>query len=179
MICPCCKIVVKSELEKMGINHKVLDLGEVEILENVSEEQLKKLDSALKQFSLELIKDKKSKVVEKIKIAVSDLVNRSDEEEKVNLSDYINNKLNRNYNYLNHIFKQETGTTIDKYFISKKIERVKELISFNDMNLSEIAYKLQYSSLAHLSNQFKKVTGLHPSYFKQFKYKPQEALATM
>ncbi len=174
MVCPCCKIVVKKEMDKIGIPIKEINSNEVETEGIVPEEKLILLQEAILPFGLELIYDKRSKLVERIKIAITTLVNSSDEELKTNLSAYLKAHIHHNYNYLNNIFKEETGTTIEKFFISNKIEKVKELLNTDEMNLSEIAYKMQYSSLAHLSNQFKKVTGIQPSYFRQFKYKRPE-----
>jgi YesN/AraC family two-component response regulator len=178
MICPCCRTVVITEMEKIGLIIKFIDANEVETEDDVSEKNLLLLQKALTPFGFELLHDRKSKIIEKIKIIISALVNNSDEEEKINLSECIRKNIKYNHNYLSKIFKEKTGTTIEKYFISKKIERVKNLLQTDDISLSEIAYRMQYSSLAHLSNQFKKVTGLQPSYFRQYKDGRQKISAT-
>jgi YesN/AraC family two-component response regulator len=178
MICPCCRTVVITEMEKIGIAIKFIDANEVNTEDDVSEGNLLLLQKALTPFGYEILHDRKSKIKEKIKIIISALVNNSDEEEKINLSECIRTNIHYNNNYLNKIFKEKTGTTIEKYFISKKIERVKELLQTDEMSISEIAYRMQYSSLAHLSNQFKKVTGLQPSYLRQFKYEGHKIIAT-
>lgn len=174
MDCQCSRTVVKTEMEKNGIIIKSIDSNEVETEGIISEEQFKLLQLVLLPYGLELLQEKKSRLIEKIKVIITELLNSSEDEIKINLSDYICTKINYSYNYLNKIFKEKTGTTIEKYFISNKIEKVKELLRIDELSLSEIAYMMQYSSLAHLSNQFKKVTGLQPSYFKQFNSKRQE-----
>lgn len=178
LICPCCRKVVKAEMERIGIPIKKIDSNEFEIEGSIREADLLLLEQTLIPLGLELIHDKKSRLIEKIKMCISYLINSSDGELKINMSEYMSSKINYNYCYLNNIFKEETGTTIEKYFISKKIEKVKELLQHDAMTLSEIAYILKYSSVAHLSNQFKKVTGLQPTFFKQIKYKSHEIFAS-
>ena len=171
MVCIRCKMVVKSELEKLGLHYTTVDLGEVEIREHIPKEQMERLDLVLKKAGLELMDDKKSILVEKIKAVIIELVHYADEQIKVNLSDYLSEKLNHNYTYLAHLFSEVKGTTIEKFYLTHKIEKVKELLVYDELSLTEIAYRLNYSSVAHLSNQFKKMTGLTPSHFKKLKHK--------
>jgi AraC-like DNA-binding protein len=174
-----CKMVVRDELKKLGLEYVVLDLGMVEILEDVSKEQREQLKLNLLKSGLELLDDKKSILIEKIKSVIVEMIHYSDELPKVNFSDYISEKLNYDYTYLANIFSEVKGITIQQYIIIHKIEKVKELLLYNELNLTEISYKLQYSSVAHLSNQFKKVTGLSPSYYKQLKQKRQNNLENL
>jgi AraC-like DNA-binding protein len=172
-------MVVKSELEKLGLHHTRIDLGEAEIMEDISPEQLHRLNVALRQTGLELIDDNKSILVEKIKTIIIELIHYNDEQIKINLSDYLSGKLNHNYTYLSNLFSEVKGTTIEKYYLNHKIEKVKELLVYDELNLTEIAYRLHYSSVAHLSNQFKKMTGLTPSHFKNLKHKKRNALGNV
>lgn len=176
MVCIRCKMVVKSELEKLGLHYISVELGEVEILENITTEQLNQFDESLKKSGLEIMDDKKSMLIEKIKNCIVELVHYSDEQLKVNLSDYLSEKLSHDYTYLANLFSEVQGTTIEKFFIAHKIEKAKELLVYDELNLTEIADKLHYSSVAHLSNQFKKITGLTPSHFKKLKHKRRIAL---
>jgi AraC-like DNA-binding protein len=169
-------MVVKSELEKLGLHYTIVELGEAEILENISTEQMDRLNINLKKAGLELMDDKKSILVEKIKMIIVELVHYTDEQIKINLSDHLSQKLNYNYTYLANLFSEVKGTTIEKFYLNHKIEKVKELLVYNELNLTEIAYRLHYSSVAHLSNQFKKMTGLTPSHFKNLKRKRHSAL---
>lgn len=169
-------MVVKSELEKLGLHYISVELGEVEILENITTEQLNQFDEGLKKSGLEIMDDKKSMLIEKIKNSIVELVHYSDEQIKVNLSDYLSEKLSHDYTYLANLFSEVQGTTIEKFFIAHKIEKAKELLVYDELNLTEIADKLHYSSVAHLSNQFKKITGLTPSHFKKLKHKRRIAL---
>ena len=171
-----CKMVVKSELDKLGLHYIVVDLGEIEIIENISEEQRNQLKMALLKSGLELMDDKKAILIEKIKGVVVELVHYSEELPKTNFSDFLSEKLNYDYTYLSNLFSEVTGTTIEHFIISHKIERVKELLIYGELNLSEISYKLNYSSVAHLSAQFKKVTGLTPTFFKHLKHKKRSTL---
>ena len=166
-----CQMVVKSELEKLGIHAVTVELGEAEIMEEITPEQLALLNTALAETGLELLKDKKKILVEKIKVIIIDLVHFNDEQIKINLSDYISEKLNLNYTYLANLFSEVQSTSIEQFYLSHKLERVKELLVYNELNLTEIAWKLHYSSVAHLSNQFKKMTGLTPTQFKNLKLK--------
>jgi AraC-like DNA-binding protein len=179
MVCIRCKMVVKSELEKLGLHHTRIDLGEAEIMEDISPEQLHRLNVALRQTGLEIIDDNKSILVEKIKTIIIELIHYNDEQIKINLSDYLSGKLNHNYTYLSNLFSEVKGTTIEKYYLNHKIEKVKELLVYDELNLTEIAYRLHYSSVAHLSNQFKKMTGLTPSHFKNLKHKKRNALGNV
>ncbi|WP_244826084.1 helix-turn-helix domain-containing protein [Carboxylicivirga linearis] len=176
MVCIRCQMVVKSELEKLGLNYIYVNIGEANVTENLSDDQLKKLDYSLRRSGLELMDDKKSILVEKIKVAIIELVHYTDDQIKVNLSDYLSEKLNHNYTYLANLFSEVKGITIEKFFLTHKIEKVKELIVYDELTLSEIAYKMHYSSAAHLSNQFKKITGLTPSHFKDLKNKRRDTL---
>jgi len=171
-----CKMVVKSELEKLGVHHTQIELGEVEIMEDLTTEQLNSLNDGLKKTGLELIDDKNSILVERIKTTIIELVHYTDKQIKINLSDYLSQKLNYNYTYLSNLFSEIKGTTIEKYYLAHRIEKVKELLVYDELNLTEIAYKLHYSSVAHLSNQFKKMTGLTPSHFKNLKNKRRSVL---
>lgn len=171
MVCIRCKMVVKAELEKLGLHYIVVELGEVEIMENISEEQHDQFKAALLKSGLELMDDKKSVLIQKIKNIIIELIHYSEEPLTINFSEYLSQKLNHNYTYLAHLFSEVQGTTIEKFIINHKIERVKELLVYNELNLTEIAYQMHYSSVAHLSAQFKKITGLTPSHFKQFRDK--------
>lgn len=166
MVCNRCKMVVKSELEKLGLHTISVELGEVEVTEELNEEQKNKLNQQLIGLGFELIDGKRSRMIERIKNLVIELVHHNAEELKTNLSDYLSAKLNHDYNYISNLFSEVEGSTIEKYFIAQKIEKVKELLVYDELSLSEIAYRLNYSSVAYLSNQFKKVTGLSPSHFK-------------
>jgi AraC-like DNA-binding protein len=171
-----CKMLVKSELDKIGLHYKVVDLGEVDIEENITPGQKEQLKTALLLSGLELMDDKKSMLIEKIKNVIVEMVHYEDEFPKTKNSEYIGKKLNHNYTYLANLFSEATGTTIEHYIIIHKIERAKELIIYDELSLTEIAWKLNYSSVAHLSNQFKKITGLTPSFFKQLKTKKLTSL---
>lgn len=166
-----CKIVVKDELKKLGLHFIVVDLGEVEIMETISTEQREQLKNALRSSGLELMDNKKAILIEKIKNAVVEMVHHSDEQIKTNFSNFLSEKLNHDYTYLANLFSEVQGITIEHFIIAHKIERIKELIIYDEMNITEIAWKMNYSSVAHLSNQFKKVTGLSPSHFKKLKDK--------
>lgn len=166
-----CKMAVKEELKKLGLHFIVVDLGEVEIMENISMEQREKLKLSLLNSGLELMDDKKAMLIEKIKNVIIEMVHHSTENIKVNFSDYLSEKLNHDYTYLSNLFSEVQGTTIEQFIISHKTERIKELIIYGELNITEIAWKMNYSSVAHLSSQFKKVTGLSPSHFKQMKDK--------
>jgi len=169
MVCIRCQMAVKSELGKFGLHHTRVELGETEIMEDLSAEQLDNLNTSLKQIGLELLYDKRYIMVEKIKTIIIELVHFNEDQIKTNLSDYLCEKLNHNYTYLSNLFSEIKGTSIENFYLSNKIEKVKELLIYDELNLTEIAYKLHYSSVAHLSNQFKKMTGLTPSHFKKLK----------
>jgi len=169
-------MVVKAELEKLGLHYTYVNIGEAEIVENLQNEKLELLNTGLKKAGLVLIDDKKSILVEKIKSAIIELVHFTEDQIKVNLSDFLSEKLDYDYTYLANLFSEMNGVTIEKFYLTHKIERVKELIVYGDLNLSEIAYNLHYSSVAHLSNQFKKFTGMTPTQFKMLKNKSQDSL---
>jgi AraC-like DNA-binding protein len=164
-----CIEMVKSELIKLGVNYKTVELGKVEVKENISIDKLHSIDMALRSSGLELMIDQKKLIIEKIKEAVHQMIHISDDISKLNFSDYISKKVNHNYSYLSGLFSGMEGITIEKYMILEKIECVKELLIYDEFSLSDIAYKLQYSSVAHLSNQFKKITGSTPSFFRKLR----------
>ena len=168
-----CKMMVKEELKKLGLQsqHIIVELGTVDILEDITDEQREHLKEKLLISGLELLDDSKSILIEKIINVIMEMIHYSDEAPATNYSDYISKKLNYDYTYLANIFSEVKGLTLQQFIIIQKIERVKELLLYEDMNLTKIARKLSYSSVAHLSNQFKKVTGLTPSFFKQMKQK--------
>ncbi len=174
-----CKMVVKEELKKLGIHYVIVDLGMVEILEDITAEQRKLLAKNLQKSGLELLENKKSILIEKIKNVITEMIHYSDEIPQTNYSDYISEKLGHNYSYLANTFSEVKGITIQQFIIIHKIERVKELILYDELNLAEISYKLHYSSPAHLSNQFKKVTGLTPSFYKKIQQKRKKNLENM
>ena len=166
-----CKMAVKAVLKELGLHFIVVDLGEVEIMENISPGQRQQLAISLNSSGFELMDDKRGVLVEKIKNAIIEMVYCTEEEIKVNFSDYLSVKLNHDYTYLSNLYSEVQGTTIEQFIISHKIERIKELIIYDELNITEIAWKMNYSSVAHLSSQFKKVTGFSPSYFKKLKDK--------
>jgi AraC-like DNA-binding protein len=174
-----CKMVVKDELKKLGLHYTTVDLGMVEIIEDLREPQREKLRAQLLKSGLELMDNKRAILIEKIKNVIIEMIHYSDELPVVNYSDYISQKLNHDYTYLANIFSEVKGITIQQFIINHKIEKVKELLLYDELNLTEIAYKLNYSSVSHLSNQFKKVTGLSPSFFKQLKQKRMNNLENL
>lgn len=171
-----CKMVVKDELKKLGLHFILVDMGAAELMEDITLKQREQLRISLLKSGLELMDDKKAVLIEKIKNVIIEMVHYSDELPKINFSDYLSEKLKYDYTYLANLFSEVQGTTIEKYIISHKIERVKELIIYDEMNLTEIAWIMHYSSVAHLSNQFKKITGLTPSHFKKLKNKRRQAI---
>jgi AraC-like DNA-binding protein len=171
-----CKMIVKEELKKLGLHFIVVDLGEVDVMEDINAEQREQLKIALLESGLELMDDKKAVLIEKIKNVIIEMVHYANEMPKINYSDYISEKLMHDYTYLSNIFSEVKGITIQQFIIIHKIERVKELLLYDELNLTEISYKLDYSSVAHLSNQFKKITGLSPSHFKQLKDKRRSSI---
>ena len=176
MVCIRCQMVVKAELEKLGLSYLDVKIGEAELISDISKEQMKQLDFALRKSGLHVMDNKKSIIVEKIKNAIIELVHYTDEQLKGNLSVYLSEKLDYDYTYLANLFSEVKGITIEKFYLTHKIEKVKELIVYDELNLTEIAYKMHYSSVAHLSNQFKKYTGLTPSHFKKLKDKRRSTL---
>lgn len=179
MVCIRCKMVVKDELTKLGLHYTTVELGEAEIMENISELQHDQFKIALLKSGLELMDDKKSILIQKVKSAIIELVHYSEEPLAINLSEFLSKKTNHNYTYLANLFSEVQGTTIEQFFITHKIERVKELLVYNELNLTEIAYLMHYSSVSHLSSQFKKVTGLTPTHFKQLKDKRRNMLENL
>lgn len=179
MVSQRCKMMVKEELKKLGLRYVVVDLGLVEILEDITKQQREQLKTNLQKSGLELLDDKKSILIEKIKNVITEMIHHSDDLPILNYSDFISKKLNYDYTYLSNIFSEVKGITIQQFIIINKIERVKELLLYDELNLTQISYKLHYSSVAHLSNQFKKVTGLSPSFFKQLKQKRNSNLENM
>ncbi len=171
-----CKMAVKEVLSKLGLHFIIVDLGIVDIMENITKKQRGQIRVALLKSGLELMEDKKAVLIEKIKNAIIEMVHYTDELPKTNFSDYLNQKLNFNYTYLANLFSVVQGTTIEKFIISHKIERVKELIIYDELSITEIAWKMHYSSVAHLSNQFKKITGFSPAYFKKLKDTRRKAI---
>lgn len=168
MVCQRCVAAVKNALAANGLHPAGIQLGEVEISEELSPEQRENLRITLNDLGFELFDDRKSRLIEQIKTAVINLVHyNEDERPKTNFSDYIAEKVGRDYNYLSSLFSEIEGITIEKYIILQRTERVKELLVYDELTLSEIAYRMGYSSVAHLSGQFKKITGLTPSHYKQ------------
>jgi AraC-like DNA-binding protein len=171
-----CKMLVKEELNKLDLHSVLIDLGKVEVLEYIAPEQIEILKINLANSGLELLDDKKAILIEQIKNVIIEMVHYTDELPNIKYSDYISEKLNYDYTYLSNVFSEVKGITIQQFIISHKIERVKELLLYDELNLTEIAYLMNYSSVAHLSNQFKKHTGLSPSYFKSLKQKRKHGL---
>lgn len=166
-----CKIAVKEVLKSFGLHFHVIELGEVEIMETLTKDQIAELKMALLLDGFKLMDDKRAILIERIKNVIIDMVHSTEEGIKTNFSNYLSEKLGHDYTYLANLFSEIQGTTIEQFMISHKIERIKELIIYGELNISEIAWKMNYSSVAHLSNQFKKVTGLTPSHFKKLKEK--------
>jgi AraC-like DNA-binding protein len=166
-----CKMLVKQELKNLGIHYSSVDLGLVEIIGEITEDKRNKLKAALLKSGLELMNDKKSILIEKIKIIITKMIHYNEELPKVKYSEYISNIMGYDYTYLANVFSEVEGITIEHYIIAHKIEKVKELLIYDELNLSEISYSMNYSSVSHLSTQFKKVTGLTPTYFKNLKEK--------
>ncbi len=176
MVSQRCKMAVKEELLKLGLHFVVVDLGEVDIMENITSEQRLALKTGLLSSGLDLMDDKRAVLIEKIQNVIVQMVHYTEELPKVNYSDFISEKLNHDYTYLSNVFSEVKGITIQQFIIIHKIERVKELILYEELNFTEIADKMNYSSVAHLSNQFKKVTGLSPSQFKNLKDKQRRPI---
>lgn len=169
MVSARCKMAVKTVLENMNLNYRSIELGEVDLKEELDKEQLATLKKDLLVSSLLLMDDKKSMLIEKIKVIIIEMIHHSSEMPIINFSEYLAKKIDHDYTYIASLFSFVTGTTIERFIIAHKIEKVKELLLYDELNLTEISYKLNYSSVAHLSTQFKKVTGLTPTYFKKLK----------
>lgn len=176
MVCNRCIMVVQHELDKLGLTALSIKLGEVIFEDSPTPEEKARLEEALLGLGFQVIDDKKGRIIEKIKNTIIELVHHQDNDAKNNLSDVLSAKLHHDYNYLSNLFSEVESTTIEKYFIAQKIERVKELLVYDELSLSEIAFQLNYSSVAYLSNQFKKITGLTPSHFKQIKGEKRKPL---
>ncbi len=169
MVCSRCKMVVKAELQKLGIQPLTVELGQIEIKNMPTREVLHQLDTALQILGFAIIDDRKNRLIEKIKNTIVAIIHHSHENIGINLSDYLSQKMNYDYNYLSNLFSEVEGTTIEKYMIAQKVEKIKELLKYDELTLSQIADRLGYSSVAYLSNQFKKQTGLSPSFYKSLK----------
>ena len=169
MVCIRCKMLVKQQLKKLLIGYSTVELGEVEILGNVSAEQLANFKLALLRFGLEVLDDKKGLLIEQIKGVIVELIHYDGEPAKLNFSVYLSQKLNHDYTYMANLFSEVEGINVEQYLITHKIERVKELLMFDSCSLTDISYKMRYSSVAHLCNQFKKITGFTPTHFKKMK----------
>ena len=176
MVCNRCIMVVRNQLEQLGLHPLSVELGIAVLPDTVTDEVYQSVKASLEPFGFELIDDKKSQTTERIKDAIIELVHYNDNDLKVNLSDYLAAKLHREYSALSKLFSEVTDTTIEKYLIAQKIERAKELLVYGELSLNEIADKLNYSSAAYLSSQFKSVTGLTPSYFKKIKANKRKPL---
>ena len=169
MVCNRCILVVQNELDKLGIEANNIKLGEITLKKDLTTKEREALENVLDPLGFQVIDDKKSRMIEKIKNVIIDLVHHQDNDAKTNLSDVLSDALHNDYNYLSNLFSDIEGTTIEKYFIAQKVEKAKELLVYDELSLSEIADRMNYSSVAYLSNQFKKVTGLTPSHFKQIR----------
>ncbi|MCT4317784.1 helix-turn-helix domain-containing protein [Elizabethkingia anophelis] len=169
MVCNRCILVVQNELDKLGIETSNIKLGEVSLVKDLTKKEREAIENVLDPLGFQVIDDKKSRMIEKIKNVIIELVHHQDNDVKTNLSDVLSDALHNDYNYLSNLFSDIEGTTIEKYFIAQKVEKVKELLVYDELSLSEIADRMNYSSVAYLSNQFKKVTGLTPSHFKQIR----------
>lgn len=171
-----CIIVVKEQLTKLGLHFDSVEMGVVDTVDELTEQQREHLKQALLEYELELMDDKKAILIERIKNTVIQMVHFTDELQKCNFSDYLSQTLNYDYTYLSNTFSESQGITIESFIIAHKIERVKELLIYDEINITEIAWKMHYSSVAHLSNQFKKVTGLTPSQFKSLKVQQRKPI---
>lgn len=169
MVCNRCILVVQNELDRLGIEATNIKLGEIILKKDLTTAEREALENVLDPLGFQVIDDKKSRMIEKIKNVIIDLVHHQDNDAKTNLSDVLSDALHHDYNYLSNLFSDIEGTTIEKYFIAQKVEKIKELLVYDELSLSEIADRMNYSSVAYLSNQFKKVTGLTPSHFKQIR----------
>ena len=170
MVCDRCTLVVSALMKELHFEAVSVEMGEVDFADReLSETERDVLKARLEALSFELLDDKRSQLIDKIRTCVIDLVHRQESLEKVKLSDYLKKQVNYDYNHISHLFSSIEGITIEQYFINHKIEKVKELLVYDELNATEIAYRMGYSSLAHLSGQFKKVTGMTPTQFKKLK----------
>lgn len=176
MVCNRCKMVVKSELEQLGLQPLTVELGEVELKEELTNDDKERINTRFLELGFELIDDKKSRLIERVKNLVVELVHHSEEQLNMNVSDYLIEHIPMEYNYLSNLFSEVEGTTIEKFYIAQRLERVKELLVYDELSLSEIAHQMGYSSVAYLSTQFKKVVGLTPSHFKSIKASKRKSL---
>lgn len=176
MVSHCCKLMVKEELKKLGLRITTIELGELEIEGEITEKQLEQIKSALLKNGHEVLEDKKSIQIEKIKNAIIEMIHYSDEPLEIKYSVYISEKLECDYTYISNLFSEITGSTLQQFIIVHKIERAKELIIYNELSIKEISFKLHYSSVPHFSNQFKKITGLSPIFFKSLKKRKRVSL---
>ncbi len=179
MVCSRCIMVVKSELEAFGFHPISVALGEVAISETITKDQKQEINKKLLAFGFELIDDKRSRIVEKVKTLIVDLVHSKNNSLQINLSDYLVDSINQDYSHISNLFSQVEGTTIEQYYILQKIERVKELLVYDELSLNEIAFQLKYSSASHLSKQFKKVTGLTVTHFRNLKNQKRNPLENL
>lgn len=166
-----CKVAVKEELEKLGLHDVTVELGEVEIREDISEQTYSQLNRSMKELGFELLEDRRVILAEKIKTIVIEMIHYHENTEKINLSTYLSENLKYDYTYLSNVFSEIHGISIVHFMIFHRIERIKELLKYDELSISEIAWKLNYSSIGHLSNQFKKFTGITPQQFKHMKDK--------
>jgi AraC-like DNA-binding protein len=176
MVSTRCKMVVKEELKKLGLHFILVEMGVVDIMEDLTKEQREQIRTALLTSGLELMEDKKAVLIEKIKNIVIEMIHYQDEEPKMNFSDYLTGKLHYDYTYLSNLFSEIQGITLEKFIITHKIERVKELIIYDELSIKEIAWNLHYCSVSHLSNQFKMITGFSPTHFKNLKIKKRSPI---
>ena len=179
MVSNTCRLVVKDALNKLNLHYIMVNLGEAEIMENISKKQREELKETLLKMGLELMNDKRTILIEKVKNTIVEMVHFADDMIKVNFSDYLSRKLDYDYTYLSNLFSEMQGTNIQHFILLHKAERVKELITYHELTISEIAYKMNYSSVAHLSNQFKKITGFSPSHFKQLRVKRRSVIESI
>jgi len=176
MVCDRCKMVVKAELEQMGLRPLSVELGEVKLDRELTDEEKRRFSERLQELGFSLIDNKKSRLIEQVKTLIIELVHHRNSELSINLSDHLKQHIHHDYHYLSSLFSEVAGTTIEKYFIAQKIEKVKELLVYDELSLSEIADQLNYSSVGYLSSQFKKVTGFTPSRFRKIKEKKRKPL---
>ena len=167
MVSSRCKTFVEVELNKLGLYDITVELGAIELRENISSEKMQALNKSLRNGGLEIVEDKRVSLIKEIKAAVYDLINNFDDLPKPNYSEYISKKVNLNYTFLSTSFSKDQGISIEKYIIAQRIERVKDMLVYTDLGLNDIYYKLHFSSIAHLSNQFKKITGITPSFYRE------------